>query len=261
MADNSGKIPLFVQVEAVLRDKIVKGQLGQGEQLPTLNELSAEFRVSQITIRTALANLKAERLISGKRGKGVFVAQQVPVRKHLVFTGDLQSFMEEWEKFKVKPLGVDEKKIRETRIPRHIGDFFGMDGQEPVCVIRRVRFIDGIPVSFFENFFRPEIGRQLTLRELSKLPVKRILETKLGLQVGDNETYLESVPAPPDVAGVLKAEVFAPLFLVQARLWDSSGEPLEIVNIFMRSDFFKYKIQVQRFARRVPADGSLQENF
>ena len=81
----------------------------------------------------------------------------------------------------------------------------------------------------------------------------------MGLQTGENETYLESVPADPDVAEVLHAGVFAPLFLAQARLWDSSGEPLEIVNIFMRSDFFKYKIQVQGGPKRVPADGSLQE--
>jgi len=247
MSTQSEKIPVYVQVESVLRQKILKGQLVQGEQLPTLNELSAEFGVSQITIRTALANLKAERLVSGKRGKGTFVAEQVPLRKHLVFAGDLQSFREEWEKFKVEPLGLDTKKIRETRIPREIEAFFGMDGHEPVCVVRRLRFIDGVPVSFFENFLRPEIAKHLTLKELSKQPLQRILERKLGSKIGENETYLESVPADPDVAEVLHTGVFAPLFLVQARLWNASGEPLQIVNIFMRSDFFKYKIQVRGF--------------
>ncbi len=242
MPTHSGKIPVYVQVESVLRQKILKGQLGQGEQLPTLNELSAEFGVSQITVRTALANLKAERLISGKRGKGTFVAEQVPLQKHLVVTGDLQNFLEEWEKFKVKPLGMDRKRVRETRIPREIETFFGMDGQDSVCVVRRVRFIDGMPVSFFENFLRPEIAKHISLKELSKQPLRRIVEKKLGLQVGENETYLESVPAHPDVAEVLNTGVFSPLFLAQAMLWDASGQPFEIVNVFMRSDFFKYKI-------------------
>ncbi|MEW6439932.1 MAG: GntR family transcriptional regulator [bacterium] len=245
MANNSTKIPYHVYIESILRQKILTGQLAHGERLPTIKELSAHFRVSHITIRTVLANLKAERLLSTKRGEGVYVAEHVPLRKQVVFTGDVQGFVEDWEKYKVKVLGIEKKQIRETRIARDLESFFGMDGKEPVYVIRRVRFVEGNPICFFENFCRPEIARHLTVRKLSERSLQRILQKEMGLQIGENETYLQSVSAEPDVAEALSSDVFAPVLLLQSRIWFASGEPLEIVNIFMKSDSSKYKLQVQ----------------
>ncbi|MEW5980401.1 MAG: GntR family transcriptional regulator [Acidobacteriota bacterium] len=245
MPNDNANIPLYVHIESILRQKILTGQLAHGEQLPTIRELSRHFRVSHITIRTALDNLKAERLLSAQRGKGVYVADHVPLPKPMVFTGDVQGFVEDWEKHKAKVLGMEKRRIRETRIPRDLETFFGMGPQEPVYVIRRVRFLDDNPIYLSENFLRPEIGKHLTMGDLSKRALQRILRDRMGLQIGENETYLQSVLAEPDVAESLDSDVFAPVLLLQARIWLATGEPLEIVNIFMKSDSCKYKIRVR----------------
>ncbi len=240
----SKKIPFYFHIESLLRQKILTGQIQPGSQLPTETELAAQFGVSQITVRTALANLQSEGLIFRRRGKGTFVAMQVPLRKQVIVTGDVQSFVQDAERYKVKPLGIEKKKICETRIARDVEAFFHLKGQDSVSVVRRVRLLERNPVSFFENFMLPDMARHLSLKELAEQPLLRILQRKTGLEFGKSETYLESVPADPDVAEVLHTHVFAPLFLLQAFLWYPSGEPFEIVNIFMRPDFFKYKIEL-----------------
>ena len=240
------KIPFYFHIESLLRQKILTGQLQSGEKLPPEKELAAQFGVSQITIRTALANLESENLISRMRGKGTFVTKNVPLSKQVIVTGDVQSFVDDSRKYRVKALGIDKKKVSETRIPREVEDFFGLKSKDRLSVIRRVRMLDKTPVQFLENFISPETAKHVTVKALSEQPLQTILKEKMGLEIGRSETYLESIPADPDVAESLHSTVFAPLFLLRSYIWFTSGDPFEIVSIFMRPDFFKYKIDTSR---------------
>lgn len=240
------KIPFYFHIESLIRQKILTGQLLSGEKLPPEKDLAAQFGVSQITIRTALANLEAENLISRMRGKGTFVTKNVPLSKQVIVTGDVQSFVDDSRKYKAKVLGIEKKKVSETRIPREVEDFFGFGGGEKISVINRVRTLNKTPVQFLENFLLSETAKHVTMKALSEQPLQAILKEKIGLEIGRSETYLESVPADPDVAAALHSNVFAPLFQLRAYLWFTSGEPFEIVTIFMRPDFFKYRIDTSR---------------
>jgi GntR family transcriptional regulator len=241
------KIPFYFHIESLIRQKILTGQLHPGERLPPEKELAAQFGVSQITIRTALANLEAEDLITRMRGKGTFVTKNVPQSKQVLVTGDVQSFVDDSRKYKVKPLGIDKRKVSETRIPREIEEFFRLRGEESLSVVRRVRMLNKTPVQFLENFISNQTAKHVTMKALFERPLQTILKEDAGLEIGRSETYLESVPADPDVAEAVHSHVFAPLFLLRAFIWFSSGEPFEIVNIFMRPDFFKYKIDTSGF--------------
>ena len=126
-------------------------------------------------------------------------------------------------------------------------DFFGFGGKDRLSVVRRVRMLDRTPVQFLENFISLETAKHVTMKALSEQPLQTILKEKMGLEVGRSETYLESIPADPDVAASLHSNVFAPLFLLRSFIWFTSGEPFEIVSIFMRPDFFKYKIDTNRY--------------
>lgn len=55
-------------VAAALRQRIVSGQLADGDMLPKQEELLAEFRVSKPSIREALRILETEGLITVRRG-------------------------------------------------------------------------------------------------------------------------------------------------------------------------------------------------
>src|ERR1700687_3544917 len=61
------------QVYLVLRDRIAGGRLDGGGSLPAEQALAAEYGVSRVTIRRALAELEQEGLISRRRGAGTFV--------------------------------------------------------------------------------------------------------------------------------------------------------------------------------------------
>jgi len=65
---------IYIQLAAILRDKIASGDLPAGAKLPTLIQLAAEYDLAEMTVRKALRVLAAEGVIVTRPGRGVFVA-------------------------------------------------------------------------------------------------------------------------------------------------------------------------------------------
>ncbi len=71
----------FRQIADQLRDDIVTGRLGEGQQLPSERHLMELFDASRGTIRQAIAILRSEGLVEPQHGRGVFVRARPPVRR------------------------------------------------------------------------------------------------------------------------------------------------------------------------------------
>ncbi|MBO4867025.1 MAG: GntR family transcriptional regulator [Ruminococcus sp.] len=67
--------PLFIQIAQWLENKIVTGQLGEGEQIPSTTELSHSLKINPATVRKGVNILVDKGLVYKKRGMGMFVAE------------------------------------------------------------------------------------------------------------------------------------------------------------------------------------------
>lgn len=65
--------PAYLRIAADLRAAITRGDIPAGARIPTEARLVADYRVSTIAVRNAIAILKAEGLVDGRRGSGVYV--------------------------------------------------------------------------------------------------------------------------------------------------------------------------------------------
>lgn len=89
-----GPIPLYYQIQKILRDKIISHQLPIGSQLPTEMALCKQFDVSRSTVRQALKLLENSGLIKCEQGRGttvlprnapcLFGILQGPLNNHLL---------------------------------------------------------------------------------------------------------------------------------------------------------------------------------
>lgn len=80
MAQRAGERPPYEQAAAVLRARIMAGDLAPGTQLPSTAQLVAEFGVSNTTVQKAIAVLKGEGYLASRQGKGVYVRDRQPFR-------------------------------------------------------------------------------------------------------------------------------------------------------------------------------------
>src|SRR6478752_3601827 len=73
--DRSIFVPLYYQLQEILKEQIESGTWGTGEALPSEPELARRFGVSRVVVRQALAILEDDRQIIRIKGRGTFVAQ------------------------------------------------------------------------------------------------------------------------------------------------------------------------------------------
>jgi DNA-binding GntR family transcriptional regulator len=76
MSDDLGaKAPKYLQIAAQLRRDVRDGKFKPDNRLPAETALAERFRVSPITLRNAIAVLRAEGLIESRHGVGTFVRE------------------------------------------------------------------------------------------------------------------------------------------------------------------------------------------
>ena len=69
---NSG-MPIYRQLFQQLRQRIVSGQLAQGEQVPSVRDLSADLKINLLTVAKVYQMLERDGLVETRRGLGTFV--------------------------------------------------------------------------------------------------------------------------------------------------------------------------------------------
>ena len=98
-----------------LRDRgvhmILDGVLKEGDPLPSVRNVAAEYRVNPLTVLKAYQELVDEQLVEMKRGLGMFVRAGA---RDLLLKGERQKFLaEEWPRVaeKIQRLGLTQKEL------------------------------------------------------------------------------------------------------------------------------------------------------
>ena len=71
---NSGGVPIYDQITRQMKGLILRGELKEGEALPSMRLLAKELRISLITTKRAYEELEREGFIVTMTGRGSFVA-------------------------------------------------------------------------------------------------------------------------------------------------------------------------------------------
>lgn len=73
---NSSNLPIYEQITTQIKNKILKGELKEGDGLPSMRALAKDIKVSVITTKRAYNDLEQEGFIETIVGKGSFVASK-----------------------------------------------------------------------------------------------------------------------------------------------------------------------------------------
>src|SRR5918994_6822716 len=73
--DRSSFVPLYYQLQELLKEQIESGGWKPGDRLPSEPELARRYAVSRVVVRQALAILQDDGQIVRIQGRGTFVAE------------------------------------------------------------------------------------------------------------------------------------------------------------------------------------------
>ena len=239
-------VPLYHQVEQVIRHRIATRQYGAGLQIPSEHELGRELKVSRVTIREALRELVRENLLVKVQGKGTFVAPDLPkVLQPIKYNGFLEDLYQRVEQLKV--VSVEMARVPVTDKVRAILHLASSANE--IVEIKRCRHVEGEPFSFTVNHLPIEIGERIDPAVLKTVPLNTVLERDLKIPVVRAEETVEAAPANPEVAEQLAIPVLYPVVHVTRVMFTDRDRAFEVVETFYRADKYHYSVNLTRVKR------------
>ena len=71
---NTSEAPLYQQIKDQIKDAILKGELVEGDALPSIRAFANDLKVSVLTIRIVYDELEQEGFVTSQVGIGTFVS-------------------------------------------------------------------------------------------------------------------------------------------------------------------------------------------
>lgn len=114
---NDGQ-PIYRQLRDRVVAMILEGVLKEGDPLPSVRNVAAEYRVNPLTVLKGYQELVDEGLVESRRGLGMFVTTGA---RNLLLKGERQKFLgEEWPRIyaTIQRLGLRAEELLEAATTR-----------------------------------------------------------------------------------------------------------------------------------------------
>ncbi len=115
--------PIYRQLRDRVVAMILEGVLGDGDALPSVRNVAAEYRLNPLTVLKGYQELVDEGLVEKKRGRGMFINDGAHTN---LLKAERQRFLEkEWPKVRstIERLGLDEADLlRSIPTTKEAGD-------------------------------------------------------------------------------------------------------------------------------------------
>jgi len=103
--------PIYRQLRDRVVAMILEGALKEGDPLPSVRSVAAEFRLNPLTVLKGYQELVDEQLVETRRGRGMFIR---PGARDLLLAGERQKFLEEeWPRISatIRRLGLEPAEL------------------------------------------------------------------------------------------------------------------------------------------------------
>lgn len=159
-----GNRALYIQIKEIYKEKILSGQLRDGDRVESESEIQKIYGVSRITARQAILELEKEGMVYRGRGKGTFVCWNAARPRDM---DSLNSSI----KFHGVPRGtcVYEAEVRPVRA--ELCKTFGIPSSQVMYCFKRLQKTPTQNLYYAETYYPMD----LSLPDLRSLPDAELL--------------------------------------------------------------------------------------
>jgi GntR family transcriptional regulator len=235
----SGSEPLYKQVKARIIESLTADEWKPGSMIPSETRLAERYGVGISTIRAAIGELVAARVLVRKQGKGTFVSPHTDQRSiyqffHVVKNDGLKELpISElvWLK-KGKP---EDRAADLLRLPRATNEVFK---------IRNILRVSGRPIVVSDITIPASLFRGLTesiIKEGGKT-LYALYQSKYGINIISTTEELRAVKAEAGIAKLLGLSAGTPVLEVSRVAYTFGKTPVEVRRGFVNTSDFHYFI-------------------
>ena len=238
MSLSAGFQPLYKQVYDLLTARLVEGYWKPSQLLPSEMVLAEELGVSQGTVRKALNQMVAEKMLQRQQGKGTFVAEHTQ-------ESDLFRFFRLREPHgeilipETVVLGSSRRTASEDEIKK-----LNLDANALVVELTRVRAIHNKP-AIIEKVIQPlsvfpDIDKNTDLPNALYI----LYQEKYGITVMSVNDEIRAVEIPDAYAQHLDLAKGSPVLMIERSSVNIDGRVVELSTAYCSSENFVYSVQL-----------------
>lgn len=227
---------LYVQIYAIIKDRIEKGEWSAGTQIPTEDSLCRTYDVSKATVRLAISELVREGLLKRQQGKGTFVNYSFPRMGMAMKTRLTEDMFGEGVRVRKEIVSKGVKKPSED-----IRTFLRVE--QEIYYILCTRVVDGetayVEESFIPLFMFPDIENV----DLCRMPLYDLIQERAARRVSKVVQTIEVTDMTSHAATILKVQEGSPALLLHRLLLGPDMSPIAYTRLFGSGR--KYKLQTE----------------
>lgn len=189
--------PIYKQIESHIRNLIQSKTLKQGELIPSEKQLSEEFNVTRMTVRSALNNLVKDGYITRQRGVGSIVLANKVYDNISAVSG----FTEEMENKGYKVSNILEE-LNVIEADEELMNKLNLTEKENVWEIKRIRLANDKKISYMETYMPVKLFPNLK-KSHCEGSLYNYVEEVCGYKIAISEREVSSVLANDELANLL----------------------------------------------------------
>ncbi|WP_431802427.1 GntR family transcriptional regulator [Halobacillus andaensis] len=225
----------YQQIAVDIEKYIEDNALQQGEKLPVLEKLMAQFDVSKSTITKSLDLLERKGVVFQVRGSGIFVRRQN--REGYISLLSNQGFKKDLEEFNVTSEVLELTACNPTE---EAAQNLNIDLDHDVYYVKRIRYINGETLCLEESYYNKTIIPYLN-REIATESIFNYIQEGLGLKIGFSDIYLHVDKLNDEEAQYLGLGEGDPKLFMESIFHLTNGQPFDFSKVtynFQQSQFF-----------------------
>jgi GntR family transcriptional regulator len=241
--DRSSFIPLYYQLQELLKEQIESGAWKAGDRLPSEQQLASRYGVSRVVVRQALAILQDDGQILRAQGRGTFVADP----KLDARAGGLSRLL---AVPRPPDVTIDVLDAASPHVEPSIRSGLSAGADERVLRLTTGLSVRGVPLGITYSFFRAaEVSWLEEIAEVGRPLPRDLVLADRGVELARSSLSIETSQCgrfEADRFGIpYRSAVFLVLCTERRRAPDGAGDlPFEVARVEYRGDLLQFRLEV-----------------
>lgn len=232
----------YLEIKDELKSQILSKKYNIGDKISSERELADFYNVTRVTVQKAMNVLEQEGFIERIHGKGMFVLSNSESNIYILNNEKSDSILGFSREFK-NNVKISSKliKFHTKKAGKGIGKFLGIDENDEIYFIRRVRLMDNIPVLVEDSNIPLKIINKIPKEVLETGSLYEYIEKITDKKITDADSIIEASLFNEELAGLLEIKPGSPMLKISevTRLEDKRA--FNYSYSYNRADIFRIK--------------------
>jgi GntR family transcriptional regulator len=243
MPELEQSLPKYLQIAAHIRDQILQGNLGPGDEVPSERQIAAEWDVSRPTATKALEALRVQGLIESRRGSGTYVLDRYGLHRRA-----RERYQKAAQTGRIYPPNERAEIVAAELVapPAYVAEALTLPEDSQVVRRHRVTYRDDHPVEVSTSWYPEAVTDRAPLlleRERIRQGTLAYVERSTGRRARHAHDRVAARLATDEELTALRLTEPAAVLVVRHTVYDMDERPLEFAEAVYPPEAWTYEEQ------------------